>query len=186
MQGQPNCLAGLTFVLTGVYDSLERDEAAAIIKDLGGKTTTSLSKKTSYMVAGEESGPAKMAKAEDLGTTVLSEDGLLDLIREKSGIPIEKKKSGKPKEAEVKAPKIKEEKKESPVKKVKLEPNPTSIKAEKKEEPSHSQPKKDVVVKNEFKRPEKGEVALAWVDKYKPKTIKEIIGQQGAASNTEK
>lgn len=179
-------MAGLTFVLTGVFDSLERDEAAAIIKDLGGKTTTSLSKKTSYMVAGEESGPAKLAKAEDFRTTVLSEDGLLDLIREKSGIPIEKKISGKPKETEAKASKIKEEKKESPVKKIKLEPRPILIKAEKKGESSQDQAKKEAAVKNEFKRPEKGEVALAWVDKYKPKAIKDIIGQQGAASNTEK
>lgn len=105
-KGKPNCLAGLTFVLTGVYDSLERDEAADVIQDLGGKTTSSISKKTSYIVAGEEAGPAKLAKAENLNITVLSEDGLLDLIREKSGLPL--KAAQKKPESPVKVKKEKE------------------------------------------------------------------------------
>lgn len=128
-QGEPNCLAGLTFVLTGVFDSLEREEAADLIKDLGGKTTTSLSKKTNYMVVGEECGPAKMAKAEELGTTILSEDSLLDLIREKSGIPV--KKSAKKEDSRADA-KVKKEK-GSPAKKPKLDAKVSPVKKEKKE-----------------------------------------------------
>lgn len=91
-KGKPDCLDGLTFVLTGVYDSLERDEAAAIIRDFGGKVTSALSKKTTHLVAGDEAGPAKIAKAEENGTKVISEDDLLDLIRINSGMaPIHKK-----------------------------------------------------------------------------------------------
>lgn len=92
-KGKPNCLAGLAFVLTGVFESMERDEAAAVIKEYGGRVTSALSGKTNYMVAGDESGPSKLAKAEELNVTILSEDDLLDLIREKSGIPTLKKKS---------------------------------------------------------------------------------------------
>lgn len=127
-QGKPNCLAGLTFVLTGVYESLERDEVSDLIKELGGKVTTSLSKKTSYMVSGEESGPAKMAKAEDLGLKILSEDDLLNLIREKSGLPLvtpkpaKKDSKGKSDDEEKDERKIKKEK-DSPVKKIKRGPD---------------------------------------------------------------
>lgn len=148
LQGAPNCLAGLNFVLTGVFESLERDEAGAIIKDLGGKVTTALSKKTNYMVVGDEAGPAKLAKAEDMGTIILSEDGLLDLIREKSGIPIEKKKPGNAKTVEAKPSKIKDEKQASPIKKTKLVTSPIVIKKEKNEESFHSQVKKETDVKN--------------------------------------
>lgn len=118
-------------MLTGVFDSLERDEAADIIKELGGKTTTSISKKTSYVVAGEESGPAKLAKADDLGTPIINEDGLLDLIREKSDIPVLKKAK---KEKEADEENERKARKESPAKKIKQETKPSPRKKEVKQE----------------------------------------------------
>ena len=60
--GAENCLEGLTFVITGVLESLERDEATDIIKKYGGKVTTNVSGKTSYIVIGEEAGESKLAK----------------------------------------------------------------------------------------------------------------------------
>ena len=72
-------LAGLTFVLTGTLPTMTRDEASALIKQAGGKVAGSVSKKTSYVVAGEEAG-SKLTKAKDLGVTVLDEDGLLRLL----------------------------------------------------------------------------------------------------------
>lgn len=127
-KGKPNCLAGLKFVLTGVFDSLERDEAAAIIKDLGGSATSAISGKTNYVVAGEESGPAKLAKAEDMKIPIITEDDLLDLIREKSGLPTrQKKKVDVKKEKEAYSP-VKEADKHSTneheVKKEKPSPSP--------------------------------------------------------------
>ena len=72
-------LAGLTFVLTGTLPSLTRDDAKARIEAEGGKVATSVSKKTSYVVAGADSG-TKLAKAVDLDLPVLDEAGLLHLI----------------------------------------------------------------------------------------------------------
>lgn len=72
-------LQGLTFVLTGTLPTMTRDEASALIKQAGGKVSGSVSKKTSYVVAGEEAG-SKLTKAKELGVTVLDEDGLLQLL----------------------------------------------------------------------------------------------------------
>ena len=72
-------LEGLTFVLTGTLPTMTRDEASALIKAAGGKVTGSVSKKTSYVVAGEAAG-SKLTKAESLGVTVIDEDGLMNLL----------------------------------------------------------------------------------------------------------
>ena len=210
-QGSPDCLAGLVFVLTGVFESLEREEMAEIVKNLGGKVTTSLSKNTKYLVVGEEAGESKLAKAKSLGTKQLTEDGLLDLIREKT---VKEKENKTPKaspekveeKVKVKTPQ-KNEKESKPVvtkvsPKIKSMVNPVSPRKESKVDikPKVS-PKLEI--KKEVPKivPEASKVSLPansqpvsygqgevdlWVDKYKPTNCKSIIGQQGDKSNMNK
>jgi DNA ligase (NAD+) len=72
-------LAGKTFVLTGTLPSLKRDEATKLIEQAGGKVTSSISKKTDYLLIGENAG-SKLAKAEKLGIPQLTEAELLELL----------------------------------------------------------------------------------------------------------
>jgi len=76
---QGNALAGKTFVLTGTMPNWTRDDATRHILAAGGKVSGSVSKKTAYVVAGEDAG-SKLAKAQELGVTVLDEDGLKALL----------------------------------------------------------------------------------------------------------
>lgn len=71
---------GKTFVLTGTLSTMTRDEAKEIIVRFGGKAAGSVSKKTSYVVAGEEAG-SKLTKAQELGVTILSEQEFLDMAK---------------------------------------------------------------------------------------------------------
>lgn len=167
--------------------SIERDEGNQIIKDLGGKVSTVVGKKLNYLIVGEDAGLKKLATAEELGIKQLTEDEFYDLIRIKSGQPplnnnnnkspakVKKEKESPEIKKEVKKEKIKEETEQ----KIKKEPSSDSPpKKIKKEEKS---PKKI-----EIKEEPKDEESLAWVDKYKPTDLKQIIGQQGPASNCNK
>jgi len=75
-------LAGLTFVLTGTLESMAREEAEDALRALGAKAAGSVSKKTSYLVAGAEAG-SKLRKAEELGVPVLNETALLRILAER-------------------------------------------------------------------------------------------------------
>jgi len=74
-----NRFAGMTFVLTGALERFTRDEASAIIESYGGKASSSVSKKTSYVLAGENAG-SKLTKAESLGIKIISEDEFAEMI----------------------------------------------------------------------------------------------------------
>ena len=79
-QGEDRRFAGMTFVLTGKLERFTRDEAAEMIETRGGKAAGSVSKKTTYVVAGEDAG-SKLRKAQELGVPVLSEEEFLTLIQ---------------------------------------------------------------------------------------------------------
>lgn len=73
-------LEGLTFVVSGVFSKFSRDELKNTIEQNGGKVSGSISKKTSYIVAGENMGPSKLAKANDLGVEIIDEDKFLGML----------------------------------------------------------------------------------------------------------
>ena len=79
-QLQSQKLANLTLVISGVFTKFSRKELQNMIEMHGGKNTSSISKKTDYLVAGENMGPSKLSKAENLGVKIISEDEFLRLI----------------------------------------------------------------------------------------------------------
>ncbi|KAL2832985.1 hypothetical protein BDW59DRAFT_169242 [Aspergillus cavernicola] len=79
--GAENCLAGLSFVFTGVLDTLGREEGQAIVKKYGGKVTGSPSSKTSYVVLGNDAGPKKLDTIQRHKLKTINEEGLFELIR---------------------------------------------------------------------------------------------------------
>ena len=76
---RPQTLAGLTFVLTGSLQGFTRDQAGEQLKALGAKVAGSVSKKTSFVVAGEAAG-SKLVKAQELGVPVLDEEALVRVL----------------------------------------------------------------------------------------------------------
>ncbi|VEN38222.1 unnamed protein product [Callosobruchus maculatus] len=85
-KGKPDCLKNLTFLRTGVLDSLESNEFEDLVKEHGGRVVHAVSKKVNYVVVGDDPGPAKLSKARDYGIKEISEDDLLNMILVKSGM----------------------------------------------------------------------------------------------------
>lgn len=80
--GASNKLEGKVFVVSGIFKAFSRDEIKEVIESNGGKNVSSISSKTSYIVAGENMGPAKLKKAADLGVPILSEDEFIKLLND--------------------------------------------------------------------------------------------------------
>uniref|UniRef100_A0A8I5T3M3 Replication factor C subunit 1 n=1 Tax=Pongo abelii TaxID=9601 RepID=A0A8I5T3M3_PONAB len=206
-KGAENCLEGLIFVITGVLESIERDEAKSLIERYGGKVTGNVSKKTNYLVMGRDSGQSKSDKAAALGTKIIDEDGLLNLIRTMPGkkskyeiaVETEMKKQSKlertPQKNVQGKRKISPSKKESESKKSKPTSKRDSLaKTIKKEtdvfwrsldfkEQVAEETSGDSKARNLADDSSENKVEnLLWVDKYKPTSLKTIIGQQGDQS----
>ncbi|XP_072108959.1 replication factor C subunit 1 isoform X2 [Mobula birostris] len=200
-QGAENCLEGLTFVITGVLESMEREDAKSLIERYGGKLTGNVSKKTNYLVTGREGGRSKLDKAECFGTKQIDEDGLLDLIRRMPGKKSKyetaaeeevRKSKSKVQEAAKMADKDEHIKNGSPPLKKQTEHKKSGSSAENGES---SRCKKSMLLGTEpftnssalicdrlKPASEKEERSLLWVDKYKPAMLKNLIGQQGEQS----
>ncbi|WP_010227779.1 NAD-dependent DNA ligase LigA [Gillisia marina] len=80
LANQTDILLGNTFVISGVFSKVSRTDLKKLIEDNGGKVSSSISAKTNFLVAGENMGPSKLAKAENLGTQILSEDEFLEKL----------------------------------------------------------------------------------------------------------
>jgi DNA ligase (NAD+) len=80
LAGQTEQLKGSTFVVSGVFETLGRNELKKMIEDNGGKVASSVSSKTTYLVAGDKMGPSKRSKAEQLGVPIISEQEFLSMV----------------------------------------------------------------------------------------------------------
>jgi DNA ligase (NAD+) len=80
LENQTDKLEGQVFVVSGVFYQMSRNELKKAIEDNGGKVSASISKKTNYIVAGDNMGPSKLTKAQDLGIEIISEQNFIDKI----------------------------------------------------------------------------------------------------------
>ena len=80
LANQTNILTGKTFVVSGVFESISRNDLKKKIEDNGGRVSSSISSKTSYVVAGDKMGPSKLQKADDLGIPIIDEYKFLQMI----------------------------------------------------------------------------------------------------------
>ncbi|XP_013131181.1 replication factor C subunit 1 [Oreochromis niloticus] len=214
-KGAENCLEGCVFVLTGVLESMEREDAKSLIERYGGKVTGNVSKKTTYLIQGRDSGASKLEKAESFGTQILDEDGLLELIRTKPG---KKSKYEIAAEAESKTTKTKtppSQASKSTPKAQKISPSKGNSRSPHTPSPSKTGQAQGRGTKTRDGRtppgrgsgqtarrelglsscassssvPEQSSPSpteecgsLLWVDKYRPRSLKAVIGQQGGQS----
>ncbi|WP_299120710.1 NAD-dependent DNA ligase LigA [uncultured Tenacibaculum sp.] len=81
LENQTDKLQGKVFVVSGVFHQMSRNELKKAIEDNGGKVSSSISKKTTYIVAGDNMGPSKLTKAENLGIPIVSEQDFIDMIK---------------------------------------------------------------------------------------------------------
>ncbi|KAL6195986.1 hypothetical protein ACLB2K_031603 [Fragaria x ananassa] len=171
-EGDPNCLAGLTFVISGTLDSLEREEAEDLIKRHGGRITGSVSKKTSYLLCDEDIEGRKSSKAKELGTAFLTEDGLFDKIRAsiRAKAPMQEAKKLVDSAQEKSLPNI------SP-KKVALKSSADGTSSSLACRVSQKQSSSDAsLARRKEKTTEHS--ALTWTEKYRPRVPNDIIGNQ--------
>ncbi|XP_006826419.2 replication factor C subunit 1 isoform X2 [Amborella trichopoda] len=165
-EGAPGCLNGLTFVISGTLDSLEREEAEDLIKSYGGRVTSAVSKKTNYLLVDEDIGGRKSSKAKELGVTFLSEDALFEMIRKskpaKEPVKDESHKKITEKVEEIR-PKLKIKAKEGPTIKVPIQKGSQKV--------SDSSVPKGISSKNLSD-------SLTWTEKYRPKVPNDIVGNQ--------
>jgi len=218
--GAENCLEGLTFVITGVLDSFQREEFVDTIQRYGGKVTTGVSGKTSYLITGSEPGQSKIDKALKHKTKQIDEDGFIELVKTRPGkgggsTPAKQTKPknratlAEPTKSPIsqKSPKISPKTESYKINKI----NEKSIKTEKSPQMSNSESQRNSqssefsrfsanlsqvssqsqssqktmspqITNSQIKKCE----SLLWVDKYQPKVLRNIVGQQGDKSNMNK
>lgn len=156
-QGSSTCFAGMQFIITGILDSLLREECISMIKEHGGKFVTSPSKKVTHAVVGTEAGKSKISKIDSLGIKKIDEDGLFDIMR----------KSCPQQKAKVEEEEDDDNDEEDEVEEV-VEVDPVD---EVKGAASNAKNKGA----NQGKKKLQANAAL-WVDKYAPKELDHLVG----------
>lgn len=157
-QGKPGCLSGMTFVLTGELSSMDRADTTKLILYCGGRVTSAVSGKTTYLIVGDEAGASKVNKANSLGTEQMNEAEFYAFIRSFEDNKDNKDNTNVQTTDEL-AP-------------TSSKPNPLS---DEKPEFKKPAPKREVEPRSSQPASAKA-VSELWVDKYKPQSLKEICG----------
>ncbi|KAG9304278.1 hypothetical protein G9A89_019840 [Geosiphon pyriformis] len=151
--GEDMCLAGKAFVFTGELTSISREEAQDLVKRYGGRVTGAISSRTTYVVVGDDPGPKKIEKAQELKIKTLNEDELFELIKTSVG-----------KEAEV-----------TPSKKGKKKSDEASLDKPEKVLPTQSHSARLSSVQSP---PHTASNKQLWVEKHKPNSLKDLCGNK--------
>jgi len=204
--GAEDCLEGLAFVITGVLEAFEREAVQDCIQRHGGKVTSAVSGKTSYVIVGRDPGQSKMDKVAKHKTKVLNEDEFIELVQTRPG----KKPAPEPPKKKVKEEEKTPQRPSTPKSLLRDQSKASSNFKQSISSPdanrSSSQESSKSLLK-ESMSPISGRSSqessksllspsvalnsgsaetLLWVDKYKPAEVRKIVGQQGAKSNVNK
>lgn len=167
--GAENCLAGLTFVFTGVLSALGRDDGLALVKRYGGRITSGPSSKTDYVILGIDAGPKKLETIANLKLKTINEDGLFALIRRlpanggngKAAIKAEEKRQAEEKKIQAEAERMEKAIAKAAEEKAKVAA--TALAAS-----GRSPPVPKPLMDDQL-----------WTVKYAPKEINQICGNKG-------
>lgn len=143
-RGHPDALSGKTFVISGVMDSMLRSEMEEYVKMHGGRVTSQVSGKTSYLIVGEHTGKSKYSKAKEMNLKMIDEDGLWSLVS--ASIPFKEALEKSRKDTVTVA------------------------------EPAHNKKVEEGTPKLQVNE-------MLWVDKWKPKSSSELIGNNALVEN---
>lgn len=175
-EGEENCLAGFTFVFTGVLESISREEGQELVKRYGGKVTGAPSKKTSFVVLGSDAGPSKLRKIQELCIKTINEEGLFDLLRK---LPAN---GGDGRAAEKNMEKKKEE--QEKIKRDAEEMEREEQRKAKEAEKIEKERQKQAAANGSSARPPPPPRTVSpssqlWTSKYAPTTMAQICGNKG-------
>ncbi|KAJ5973051.1 DNA polymerase III clamp loader complex gamma/delta/delta subunit C-terminal [Penicillium vulpinum] len=173
--GEENCLAGLSFVFTGVLDSLGREEGAQLVKKYGGKVVGAPSSKTNYVVLGSDAGPKKLETIAKHKIKTINEDGLFELIRR---LPAN---GGDGKAAEKYAEKLKAD--EAKVRAMAAEIDAEEKKREAEQRKAAPTPQGPQTTATASQTPPSSQLVSSsdlWTTKYAPTSTNMICGNKGA------
>lgn len=166
-QGAENCLTGLSFVFTGLLQTLQREEGQNLVKQYGGKVTGAPSKKTDFIVLGSDAGPSKLKKIAEFALKTIDEDGLFELVRRMPA------NGGDSAAAGVQAEKVKKEE--------------ANIKAAAKEMDKQEDERiQSVKAANSADSSEPSIDSRLWTVKYAPQQLTQICGNKGQVEKLQK
>lgn len=177
--GAENCLAGMTFVFTGLLETISREEGTELVKRYGGKVTTAPSGKTSYVVLGNDAGPSKVEKIRKLGIKTVDEDGLLQIIRT---FPANGG-SGKAAQASLEKKAAEEAKIKAEAKQMEKEEKENAAAAAQAEKKRRAALGSAAPSNTPTKSPPSSQL---WTTKYAPTTMNQICGNKGQVEKIQK